>query len=1188
MRGKMGITKRLFAVTLAFCLATLGIPASTKSALAIDDGNRSQEITDLLAAGSHTEGEVVAAVRGNAENINWFSGSAFATEDLLATTEETYVTSTEETLTAQETPEDDAVHIILIQNDSMSTEEMLYALWDDSRILMVEPNYVAHVDQDSDTDESSVVAATTKTLSAQATSTASDSTLQGASSSSIADATDFQWGLNNNGSTMHDGKAYLGFDINSPDWNTENQNACGVVAVFDTGIDVTNPDLDGVMMNNMKDYNPDGGDYGINLTDSGDVGDVSDTFSHGTHVAGIIASEWNDFGTSGVANGVKLVAIKAGNPNGEVSIADLAKGYAYLSKAIDNGLNLVAVNNSWGDRQVCKMLSLIVTQLGEKGVISVFSSGNSDTSADYNPSTPSVLRDNPYAIVVDGSNRKGGSGYNFSASLTDVYAPGVDILSTASALAPAKSLSYLAETDGSPLCKDTFDNTSTDAVKVYKTCDETTLVVEDKDRVGSISADYYFESGHSLCIGSGEMAPFSDDDSSGSEFYLKIPVGSYPDSWMLNSKLLTSFSDASGSSSVTFSLATKSTDTGMISWDKTQAPYLNYLSPTDKTWYEAQVYSELTLESEKSVAYDKDGCMTIRVRIAPSESSELSAVYLDCLGVGTEIAPYMYSSGTSMAAPMVTGAAAVAALQQGLAAKPAASQAAELARERVIWIESHVNQYDGRFLGLCSSGGQIDLSLDAQKTLPVISSAEIVADSNPTQLKIGGSNFGNTGSVTISGKDAEVVSWSDKEIVITVPDGVSAGVLPITVKTDAGSVTRGFLLEISSTSNKALFEKDIALPEGFSTTSMDNFMIGMDDKLYVFPQDQFRAAYQSDTQSSFEYGIYQHLWCYNADSGSWTQCPDLPIQLNTLSATVYEGELVVCGTVIDWDNLEATSVLYVYDPALGTWESKDATHVPYAATIVNVDGQLLLIGGSDQFESFIFITLTPLAENNIAALDLASGTVTTLGSLQSGSLVPKVAISDGVLYVAQGRFMSRTGTSATGDLQRLTKDGSGYTAVDLNDALPRIQAPFSEMHKTLHAIYSFAAIPDGLIISGVLAYADDTYTDFIDTDTFISKDAGASFVDFGKRVYRTPLYYATSAYTGGWLYVMGSSVYDDDVLVLRATQIETPTPPPTPPPTPTPGGGEEQTDTAAHAITTPNMGDDQHGLAFALLSLFRH
>lgn len=1140
-----------------------GQEASDSDSKAVDS-DAAQQIFELLAADDYVEGEVVAAVLGSAaDTTDWFADEGIdgiGAEKLADTTAATYVAATEEAVTTA-SDADETVSIIIIRNDEMTTEEMLYALWDDPRILFVEPDYVSELASDASADEAAVqtIAGLASTTSTESATVQSDSSnVVTASGPVIADATAYQWGLNNDGSTWYDGKSYIGFDINSPGWDdADTQNACGVVAVIDSGVDVDHPDLDGALMTNMESYNSDGGPYGIDINATGEAAkDVTDYEGHGTHVSGIIASEWNGFGTGGVANGVKLVTVKAGTSSGEVSNADLAKSYAYLSKSIDNGLNLVAVNNSWGDRCVSKALSLIVTELGKKGAISVFSSGNVGMNSDYNPTTPSPLKDNPYAIVVDSSSKDGKSDQNFGVSTTDVLAPGKDILSTASSKASgAAAATYLAETDGSALCKCSFDNVAGDSIKAYRSFDEKTLAASDP--VGSTSDARYYESGHSLFVDSSNLVAFDKNEYGYQRygFYIKVPAQS-SEKLLFDSKVLQSWSDGSmGVSSLSVAVKNASGETSWTSSKKSDgSPSMR--ADANETWLDVSLNESYSLSEGQSIAYDENGYMTIRVEEFSATSTQQPDLYLDLCAAGTSAAPYFYASGTSMAAPMVAGAAAVAAKAQGVTSAPTQADAAKLARERVSWLKSHVNQYDGRFLNTCSTGGQIDLSVEASETLPVISSAEVVEGSGPVQVRIAGSSFGSGGTtsdtVAISGKQADIASWSDGQVVVQVPDGLVAGVLSVTVRTAAGSCTEGFLLDIPSASNKAVFEKDIAIPAEISQTSMGNALVGLDGSLYVFPQDQYSAYYQSDNAVSYEHGSFLSLWLYDSADETWVQCADLPEQLDTLSATVHDGKIIVCGTVIDWNTSSARSVLYSFDPPTGTWAALDATHVPPAASIVDAGGKLLLVGGASGIAGN---SLTVLSQDNIAELDLASGSVTPVGNLKTPCCSPQVAADGTDIYVAQGWSYSSSMTRLISGMQKLTVDSGTYTATDVSSALPRMGTDVYSVDKKLHGTYGLTELPSGPVISGALVYADGDGASFVNADTYISTDGGKSFADFGKRAYRAPMYYSSSAYsesaaTGGWLYTMGSSVYDEDVLVLRATQIVAPTPSPTPEPSP--------------------------------------
>lgn len=154
-----------------------------------------QQIPELLAADDYVEGEVVAAVLGSAtDTTDWFADEGIdgiGAEKLADTTAATYAAATEEPV-ATASDADETVSIIVIRNDEMTTEEMLYALWNDPRILFVEPDYVSQLASDASTDEAAAQAiaelgSTASTESAAAQSDSSD--VVTASDPVIADAT---------------------------------------------------------------------------------------------------------------------------------------------------------------------------------------------------------------------------------------------------------------------------------------------------------------------------------------------------------------------------------------------------------------------------------------------------------------------------------------------------------------------------------------------------------------------------------------------------------------------------------------------------------------------------------------------------------------------------------------------------------------------------------------------------------------------------------------------------------------------------------------------------------------------------------------------------------------------------------------------------------------------------------------
>ena len=256
--------------------------------------------------------------------------------------------------------------------------------------------------------------------------------------STTPDMTAKQWYLMDNAS--NNGVAFPGWNSyqnHVPAANVD-PNKKIVVAVLDSGVDYTHEDLAGVMWNEGLNYQAltalGGGQYGIDTMD-GD-GDPMDQTGHGTHVAGIIAAEWNEKGISGALCGVKIMAVR-GTPGTTESVK---QGLEYILAAKKAGVNIAAVNLSWNGSTAYsfpEILDKVITELGEAGVVTVFAAGNESADLNEDRVVSNYLRTNPYVITVSASGVdgkrweegiKGGS--NYSSRWCDIVAPGQKILST--------------------------------------------------------------------------------------------------------------------------------------------------------------------------------------------------------------------------------------------------------------------------------------------------------------------------------------------------------------------------------------------------------------------------------------------------------------------------------------------------------------------------------------------------------------------------------------------------------------------------------------------------------------------------------------------------------------------------------------------------------------------------------------
>jgi type VII secretion-associated serine protease mycosin len=181
-----------------------------------------------------------------------------------------------------------------------------------------------------------------------------------------------------------------------------------VIAVIDSGVDATHPDLVGSVL------------PGIDLIDRFSDGRV-DPNGHGTHVAGIIAAHKNDFGTTGLAYGSKILPVRVLDQYGEGNDADIAFGILWAAK---NGANII--NLSLGGTKEDPLLRDAIAEVTKNGVLVVAASGNTGDSGDvfYPASNPSVVA----VAATDLLDRV--AIFSTRGEYVDVAAPGSMILST--------------------------------------------------------------------------------------------------------------------------------------------------------------------------------------------------------------------------------------------------------------------------------------------------------------------------------------------------------------------------------------------------------------------------------------------------------------------------------------------------------------------------------------------------------------------------------------------------------------------------------------------------------------------------------------------------------------------------------------------------------------------------------------
>ena len=261
-----------------------------------------------------------------------------------------------------------------------------------------------------------------------------------------------QWNLHNTGENAPITPGNPGADISVENaWDSGTGTPGIVVAVVDSGIDYTHPDLAPNMWRNPFEepdngYDDDGNGYVDDVHGFDFAGDrmgvndpdPMDEDGHGTHVAGIIGARGNNgIGISGINWNCGLLAIGAARPDGFHYLDDEVEAFEYIRRLKLSGTaNIVAVNCSFGGSQYSEVEEQAIRELTQAGITLVAAAGNGgdDDIGDNNDETPfypaSYPVDGVVSVAATGSGDQLTDFSNFGASEVDIAAPGDGIFST--------------------------------------------------------------------------------------------------------------------------------------------------------------------------------------------------------------------------------------------------------------------------------------------------------------------------------------------------------------------------------------------------------------------------------------------------------------------------------------------------------------------------------------------------------------------------------------------------------------------------------------------------------------------------------------------------------------------------------------------------------------------------------------
>lgn len=223
-------------------------------------------------------------------------------------------------------------------------------------------------------------------------------------------------------------------------WDITTGSSNIVVAVIDTGIDCTHPDIKDNMWVNVLEIPGNGIDdddnevvddvYGYNAV--ANSGDPMDTDGHGTHVSGIIGARGNNgIGVCGVNWGVQIMALKCDDEDGGLYVDAVINAIDYLLDMKGKGVNVKVANGSFGGPDFSRSEYRAISKLKDNSVLFIAAAGNDaldHSSNHYYPSDFDLL--NVISVAATDSQDQLASFSDYGTVDVDLGAPGVDILST--------------------------------------------------------------------------------------------------------------------------------------------------------------------------------------------------------------------------------------------------------------------------------------------------------------------------------------------------------------------------------------------------------------------------------------------------------------------------------------------------------------------------------------------------------------------------------------------------------------------------------------------------------------------------------------------------------------------------------------------------------------------------------------
>jgi subtilisin family serine protease len=251
-------------------------------------------------------------------------------------------------------------------------------------------------------------------------------------------------------------------------WDTTTGSSTQVVAVIDSGVRASHPDLVGKVLV--------GYDFVANDNDANDEN------GHGTGVAGTLSPRSNNqIGVCGVAWANPILPVRVLDANGSGNYSAIANGIIY---AADRGAKVI--NLSLGGTSSSRALQDAINYAWNKQCVIVAAAGNNGSNVAFYPAACT----NVVAVSATNASDTRPTWSNFG-SYVDISAPGVDILSVygTDQYAAWNGTSFSSPVASGVVALMAAANSTLTNVQLVD------LLIKNSDDIGALGKDVYYGSG---------------------------------------------------------------------------------------------------------------------------------------------------------------------------------------------------------------------------------------------------------------------------------------------------------------------------------------------------------------------------------------------------------------------------------------------------------------------------------------------------------------------------------------------------------------------------------------------------------------------------------------------------------------------------------------------------------------------